>query len=126
MSTLYEYQHTPNIDQALYSDDFYIYSAFTPTYSHTISSIKLTLWRVGTCDLVITVKYTDASHKPTGSVLATVTVASADIPTSSTVTEIDLTTTLLVNTSHEYAVILNSSGSDGVSNYINILAQVSG
>lgn len=72
VNTLYEFYNTGDDNNVLVRNGQWFAQTFTPSTSHTITSVKLLLERTGTPGTVtIGIRATDGSGKPTGSDLAT-------------------------------------------------------
>ena len=83
MATLYENYITGDTDSRGLGLNDWVAQTFTPSISHTVTSVKLKLWR-GLCGTVtVSIRATDAGGKPTGADLASGTIAQATITTVS-------------------------------------------
>jgi hypothetical protein len=115
MSTLYENFNTGD-DDAFNSGGIatQLAQTFTPSDSHTITSVKLRLFKnVGENPGTITVKIyaTDGSSHPTGAALATGTFDGNTLPTTTgTLSEITLGAGAILSASTEYAIVMYAAG----------------
>lgn len=95
---------------------------FTPTTTHTISSVALQLSRVGSPGTVtVSIRATDVSGHPTGSDLTSGTIDGNSLPVSSLFgswksfnqwTNIRFSSSILLTASTKYAIVVNASAGD--------------
>jgi len=80
MADLYQYYNTNDDAAGRVRQADWVAQTFTPAIAHTITSVKLKLWRDGAPVLVtVGIRATDAEGKPTGEDLCFGTIAGADI-----------------------------------------------
>ena len=119
MATIYEIYEGCGSDVVGVQGDQQAGETFTAISDHNLNILKLWLIRVGSpgCTLTVKLYNVDGDHKPTGSVLASGTIATSEIGTSEEWVEIDVTE-YSVDNGTEYAIVLSLDGGDG-SNYIS-------
>lgn len=116
MSILYEHYNTGDDGQFLISSaDTWIAQTFTPSIAHTITSVKLLLFRgVGATPgtLTVHIKATDVSGHPTGDDLCSGTTDGDTLTTNSAGEwrEITLGAGALLGADTKYAIILEGDG----------------
>jgi hypothetical protein len=96
----------------LFGGTTYVGQTFTPGTAHTIYEIELGLIRVGTSGTVTLNIYATSTGAPTGSSLATATVAQSSIGTSAAMVTFTLNSALSVG-NDKYAIVLSAAGSLG-------------
>jgi len=112
MSTLYEYYNI-NDDDAFYDLNYHIGQTFTPLLAHTITSVKLKLYRTGIPLLItVNVRATDGDGMPTGPVLCSGTSDGSTLTTDTggEWREISLGSGYALAANTKYAIILPKRG----------------
>ena len=121
MATEYESQETQTSGWGIFQDGLNAWKAqtFTPTITHYITSVKLYLYKVGspTGNVNITIRAT-ASGLPTGSDLASGTVATADVGVDYAWYEASFSASCLLSANIKYAVVVNVPGAPNTDNKI--------
>jgi len=114
MATLYEYYITGDNDGwvvPVYDIGDALAQTFTPSISHTVTQVRLKLYRISTPGtLNINIYSVDGSHFPTGGSLASGTI-NGDIITTNIDGEyrnVTLGTTVLLTAGTEYALVLTA------------------
>jgi len=105
--------------ETIYGDNWAA-QTFTPSISHAVTKVKLVLGKSGSpSDLTIVIKAVDGSGHPTGSDLATGTLAAANIPSTWSDTQpfISFDTAASLTADTKYAIVAKSISSDS-SNYV--------
>ena len=94
---------------------------FTPVNSHTVDTVRLELYKVGT-DWVggvdVSITATDGAGKPTGAALCTANVLSSALTNSPTWITFDLGVGTSLTASTMYAIVVSASGANYVDNYL--------
>lgn len=129
--TLYEYCNTYT---GSFCADIYIEideaQTFTTNVSHTVTFVKLYLYRVGSPGQV-TVRITD-TYQQSGenypnltSVLATAYYDGNSIPTTKTWIRINLTSEITLESGKVYAIVVNAPNGDPIGNYLRWMRSTS-
>lgn len=93
--------------------------AFTPTVSGQLKSVTITMYKSGSpTDNLICELYTASGGVPTGSVLASATIAMTSLPTSASAVTITFGTPYSLVAGQVYCIVLSRSGSVSSSNYV--------
>jgi len=81
MTQLYEYYNISDPALAACHDDFWQSETFTPREAHTVTELKLRMYRLGSPGtLTVSIKATDVDGKPTGADLADGTTDGDTLP----------------------------------------------
>jgi hypothetical protein len=118
-STLFEYYNTGDDSATLSYDNYWYAQTFTPSQAHTITSVKLLLYRGGSPGTVtVSIKATDGSGHPTGGDLCSGTTNGNTLTTSPTGEwrEITLGAGYALADSTKYAIVVRAIDAD-ISNY---------
>ena len=84
MATLYEHYNTGDDNEKSFCSSSWLAQTFTPSAAHTITSVKLLLYRVGLPGTVtVSIRATDADGEPTGGDLCSGTTDGNTLPTAS-------------------------------------------
>ena len=119
MSTLYE-SYTGEDTQLDIRGTWWRAQTFTPATAHTISSVKLKLYRTGSPgNGTVSIKATDGSGHPTGADLCSASIAGNDLATSATVYEFSFSPGASLSASTKYAIVLRFPSGDS-SNKVSI------
>ena len=121
MATLYESYITGDDGNIVPYGVYYRAQMFTPSVAHTITSVKLLLYRLTTPGtLTISIRATDGDGKPTGSDLCSGTTSGDTLPTASPYEwrEITLGNGTLLLANIKYAIVAANPDGDGQSEAI--------
>ncbi len=118
MTTKYEYYNTGDSYNFNPTASAYGAQTFTSSISHVITSVKLELAAPTNNAFVttVTIYATDGDGKPTGSSLATGTIASGTIGATDTWYEVSLGVGIPLTANTKYAIVVSTNTS---SNYLN-------
>jgi hypothetical protein len=117
---MYEYYNTGDDTQCYIYGSFWVVQTFTPSVAHTITSVKLLLYRVGAPGTVtVSIRATDGSGFPTGGDLCSGNTNGNTLPTGSPFEwrEIKLGSGYGLSAGTTYAIVVRATSGDA-SNYV--------
>ena len=120
MATLYEYYNTGDDDREPCYGSYWHGQTFTPATAHTITSVKLLLFRNGFPGIVtVSIRATDANGHPTGEDLCSGTTNGNTLPPGSPYEwrEITFGAGYALSASIKYAIVGRAPNGDG-NNYV--------
>ena len=117
MATLYEYYNTGYDWTEAFYDEEWLTQTFTPQATHTITSVKLMIYRSGSPGTItVGIRATDVNGKPTEDDLCSGTTNGNTLTTSSPGEwrEITLGDGYQLQASTKYAIVIRITGGSGV------------
>jgi len=120
MATLYDYYNTGGNNHSIFVQNRQVAQTFTASENYTISSLKLKIYRdalwtpVPTIDLKVEIQGTDENGHPDGNVLASATIAYANIPVTTADWE-EIAISCDLTNGEKYAIVLYHTPDNDIS-----------
>lgn len=115
MATLYDNYNTgDDANTSTQTTAVWLAQTFTTTVGYTITSAKIKIHSTGVnYDLIVELYAVDENSRPTGSALASGTIAKENIPTSAALTECTFSSSINLAFTTEYAIVIRFASAPG-------------